>query len=430
MSDIAEEMKKAQECAQIIKFQPDGKKVSNLQQARTEPNERLKRVFGIDNIFTNAIDSKRPFIDMVEKLMWRAMKTEGRTEDGDWSDLCHQATTFFKEYLERPETDTIRLAGLTQYMVLKLSLCYLFEGASEALATSETHFDDTKYIGRRINELWIESKRADGAQLPEWKEEEKLHVALRRATSASQATTAIDPMTPKQNPMNLLLPAYETMWRVVLRCFLEVGHRDVPSAAAWIATMRGYVEDLRHSTCTPNQAFHKETTTNGKVRPAEIVKEALRLYPPTRRVHRSFDGKQVAANFEECHRFEILGGSDPSAYRPERWQTIAYPERQKFYEQAARPEEDGAFVGYKKAKDGLKAAEEKLGYMPFAYFCAADHPATKEFASKMIALLVGVLCEGLDGGWELEHAASLPEMGVPLDSDRAAYEDLKLRRKG
>ena len=153
MSDIAEEMKSAEECARIIKFQRGGKKVLNSQQARTEPNERLKKVFGIDNIVTNATDPKRPFIDMVEKLMWRAMKMEGRTDDRDWADLCRQATTFFEEHLEKSEADTIRLTELTQYIVLKLSLCYLFEGALEALATSETHFDDVKYIGRRINEL-------------------------------------------------------------------------------------------------------------------------------------------------------------------------------------------------------------------------------------------------------------------------------------
>jgi hypothetical protein len=67
--------------------------------------------------------------------------------------------------------------------------------------------------------------------------------------------------------------------------------------------------------------------------------------------------------------------------------------------------------------------------MPFAYFCAADHPNTKEFASKMIALLVAVLCDGLGDQLELEDPDSLPFTGTPLDSDRAAYEGLELKRK-
>ena len=32
---------------------------------------------------------------------------------------------------------------------------------------------------------------------------------------------------PRENPLNWIIPAYETMWRVVLRCFLEVRFRNV-----------------------------------------------------------------------------------------------------------------------------------------------------------------------------------------------------------
>ena len=30
----------------------------------------------------------------------------------------------------------------------------------------------------------------------------------------------------KENPLNLILPGYETLWRVVLRCFIEVTARS------------------------------------------------------------------------------------------------------------------------------------------------------------------------------------------------------------
>ncbi|KAI1506910.1 Dynamin family protein [Pyrenophora tritici-repentis] len=45
----------------------------------------------------------------------------------------------------------------------------------------------------------------------------------------------------------------------------------------------------------------------------------------------------------------------------------------------------------------------------------------------MIALAVAVLCNGLKDEWELADPTSLPLTGVPLDSDRAAYEGLKLK---
>ncbi|KAI0570748.1 hypothetical protein PtrCC142_010824 [Pyrenophora tritici-repentis] len=82
----------------------------------------------------------------------------------------------------------------------------------------------------------------------------------------------------------------------------------------------------------------------------------------------------------------------------------------------------------KDLKDKLKSDEEKLGHMPFAYFCAADHPNTKEFASKVIALLAAVLCSGLGDEWVMEDIDSLPPYGTLLKTDRAEYEELRLIR--
>jgi hypothetical protein len=84
---------------------------------------------------------------------------------------------------------------------------------------------------------------------------------------------------------------------------------------------------------------------------------------------------------------------------------------------------------YKERKSNVKAAEESMGYMPFANYCAADHSDTREFASKMIALLVAVLRDGFGDKWELEDHGSLPPTGTPLRLGRADYEDLRLKRK-
>ncbi|KAF1351463.1 hypothetical protein EJ07DRAFT_169016 [Lizonia empirigonia] len=330
------------------------------------------------------------------------MKANSFRDDEDWLDLRNQAIVFFDEYMKESDTEPIKLTELTQFIVLKQSLCYLFEGAQEALETSKTQFDDVKFIGRRINELWIQCKMTeaepDGAKPPIWSDEKDLHAALRRVTVGKKIfdmpgmfpedvpddkpgdTTTLDPTKPTENPMNLLLPAYETMWRVILRCFLEIKHRA------------------------------------SSVRPVEIVKETLRLYPPTRRVHRMYYDEQVAANIEESHSLEILGGKDPLTFRPERWQNICTAQRQDFM---TKQRYLLLFI----------KIEAKLGYMPFAHYCVADHPKTKEFASKMIALVVAVLCNGLKDEWELIDPTSLPLTGVPLDSDGAAYKGLKLKRK-
>ncbi|KAI1514782.1 hypothetical protein KJE20_13250 [Pyrenophora tritici-repentis] len=441
-------------CSNIIQFKHAGNDSNypNHQQARADPNQSLKEVFGIDNIFTNKTDKKKPFIEKVEKIMWEAMKANSFRDDGDWRDLRNQAIVFFDEYMKECDTELINLAELTQFIVIKQSLWYLFESAQEALETSKTQFNDVKFIGRRINELWIQSKMTeaelDGAKPPIWSDEKDLHAALRRVTISKKTfdmpgmfpedvtddkpgdTTTLDPTKPTENPMNLLLPAYETMWRVVMRCFLEIKHRGAPNRSDWTAILRGYLEDLGDPNCKPNDAFHKSSATASSVRPVEIVKETLRLYPPTRRVHRMYYDEQVAANIEECHRFDILGGQDPLTFRPERWQNICTAQRQDFYDKAALSASiQTDWLNYRTAKDTLKNEEAKLGYMPFAHYCAADHPKTKEFASKMIALVVAVLCNGLKDEWELVDPTSLPLTGVPLDSDRAAYEGLKLKRK-
>lgn len=331
-------------------------------------------------------------------------------------------------------TCTVKLAELTQYITLKMSLCYLFDGAEEALK-NDSQFSDIIYIGQRINQLWIKSKQTNHTEEEglSWKDEKELHDALRRVTFSvptvgiggfTDDTTTVDPEVPSQNPMNLLLPAYETMWRVVIRCFLEVQHRGAQNKPIWTTILETYLSDLQNPNTKSMKcdAFHKPTETDqGSIRPVEIVKEALRLYPPTRRVHRCFDNDNVKADIEACHRQEILCGHDPDAFRPERWQALCSDARQAWYsKQSGTPRE---------LKDKLRSDEEKLGYMPFAYFCAADHPNTKEFASKMIALLVAVLCSGLGDEWVLEDVDSLAPCGIPLKSERAAYEELRLKKR-
>ncbi|KAI1517899.1 hypothetical protein Ptr86124_003200 [Pyrenophora tritici-repentis] len=245
--------------------------------------------------------------------------------------------------MKESDTEPIKLTKLTQFIVLKQSLCYLFKNAQEALKTSKTQFDDVKFIEAELGR----------AKAPIWSDQKDLYAALRRVTVSKKIfdmlgmfpedvpddkpgdTTTLDPTKPTENPMNLLLPAYETMWRVVIRCFLEIKYCGAPNKLDWTTILRGYLEDLGNANCKLNDAFHKSSTTASSVRPAEIVKETLRLYPPTRRIYRMYFDERVATDIEECHRFEILGGQDPLTFRLERWQNICTAQRQDFYDKAA-----------------------------------------------------------------------------------------------
>jgi hypothetical protein len=66
-----------------------------------------------------------------------------------------------------------------------------------------------------------------------------------------------------------------------------------------------------------NKAFQEASATD--MRSIHIIKEALRLYSPTRRVHQNSDGERCAADIEECQRFNLFAGEEPLVFRPERW---------------------------------------------------------------------------------------------------------------
>jgi hypothetical protein len=148
------------------------------------------------------------------------------------------------------------------------------------------------------------------------------------------------------------------------------------------------------------------------VTPVDIAREILRLYPPTRHVYRDFSGEVARADIEGCHHSELLGGDDPLVFRPERWQEICREERK--VQGCGR-----------QAVKNLKVAEEKLGFMPFAYWCTADGPETAGFGYKMITLLVAVLCRDLGKEYPLKDPESVRGRDEgPLDSKGTAYEQL------
>ena len=64
------------------------------------------------------------------------------------------------------------------------------------------------------------------------------------SNSSKEAESTVDPLIPKLNPMDLLLPEYETLWRVVLRYVLEVQHRDDEKSTGWKSVLKEYIDGL------------------------------------------------------------------------------------------------------------------------------------------------------------------------------------------
>jgi hypothetical protein len=308
MSGSYQQLQDAKECADIIKFQQNGKPYPDVEAARVGPNQRLVEVFGIDNALTNPDQkAKSAFSKQMGELMMTATKIGKDNEESDWSNLHNRAIFYSDNYLLE---NKINLAELTQFITLELSLFYLFSDAGKA-KRSTNRFKDIIHIGHCINQLWIDSKKANTAR-PKWEDQTKLHDALRRVITPELSMLGAFPEILDPNPLNVLLSAYETMWRVVIRGFLEIRYRKAADKMSWCKIMPDYLGKLESPISMQNDAFHN--TTESGVRPIDIVKETLRLYPPTRCVHRNFDDQTCRADIEACQRSELLGGKDPLVF--------------------------------------------------------------------------------------------------------------------
>lgn len=341
----------------IIQYQPSRKldHVARLE-ARSGPNERLKIVFGIDNIFTTtdaawATEFRR---QAVRKLIAASVD--------DWKPLIstiRQTTDFEAERLGK----MFRVDVLIRNVVCRVSLEYLFD-----LKSNNTTPRVVENVASAINELWIVSKNLprDGVLEPQYKQQKEqllhdLHDLI-----------DFDEGNPRENPLNFLLPAYETMWRVVKMGFQELYWRGEnvhgPDVVGWqqrildhLQTGKGFSNDGGDELCAK-----------------DIIREILRLYPPARRVYRHFSGDDdnSIADLEKCHRNFKLAGNNSNEFDPSRWIEIRKRKIQ------------GAMNRKLKDFEG-----NDLGFLPFARRCPAGTQESEAFGFKMISFLIGALLE-------------------------------------
>ena len=247
-------------------------------------------------------------------------------------------------------------------------------------------------IAQSINFLWTESK---STKYPTNAGQECLRKALGFILPGVDSNAG-------QNPLNLILPAYESMWRVALFCFIEVIFRQ-GARMEWTQILVDFLAD-------PTKARFEERGPCPNVpSTADIVNEALRLYPPTKRVYRKFHlaGKKgpeiVAANIEACHRIPAIWGNDSLIFRPSRWSKIGN--------------------------------EARNAFVPFGgstFVC----PAKQDFGPRMIGVIVAALAAHITAhDWKLELCVGGPNGGEelereePLISDRNHYEWIEISKR-
>lgn len=355
------------------------------EESRAIPNQRLTRAFEIDNGFTTTDRSYgRAFRVKAEKYFdpFRGpSKTEG------WETVAGAAQYLVSEYAKRLDPACPHsLEEMIQIISLKLVLKIFFE-----IDIHQLKDGTVLALAQLINRLWIQSKsstRSDDAGI----KESKLYFE----------ELGIPWTGGRDNPFNILLPAYETLWRVVTRCIIEVVFR--PSASEeWLDDLKEFLES------PDDMTLFKQGPGEGRVPVKFLVDEALRLYPPTRRIYRQFDMPSqegsvlVAADIESSHRLPDIWGDDSNKYRPDRWTK-------------------------------LKGIAPKA-FMPFGgapWKC----PASVYFAPPIIGILVAVVATTISAtdwnlqlGTQMDGSASVLDDEMELSSDRMGSTEWYLLRK-
>ena len=185
------------------------------------------------------------------------------------------------------------------------------------------------------------------------------------------ARTAVNDFDEKiSNPLNIIVPGWETMWRLVFYALLELLRRPA------------LLDELRKQLsgdCLPLRC---------------LLKETLRLYPPTKNIYRTHlnTNQEVSISVQTIHRDKNVWGCDALEFRPERF-TVPL------------------------------TTEQQASYLPFSISCPARHAFAYDFAGALVAEVLRC-CPTLtlrDG-----HL-SLPTDNL-LSLSRNAYDDIIVTR--
>ncbi len=178
---------------------------------RAIPNRRLVRAFGINNSFTT-MDTRRhrEFLNQAGQAIQRM--------DGDaWErlfDVANRAMCRASAHEDDAVTTKIPLARRVRTITFIAILNVLFGVDPEDIA-----IDDVLTATELINKLWMQSKDSFEGQVSA-DDQRRLQTALHHMVPSRE-----DADETQNNPLNIMMPAYETMWRVVLHTFVAAAFR-------------------------------------------------------------------------------------------------------------------------------------------------------------------------------------------------------------
>lgn len=231
---------------------PPDTPLSELLRSRAIPNQRLVRAFGLTNTFVSeSVDTHTTFRDASICLLTAAKKR-------GWKYFLNIADQAVACSLDDAN---IRFDTYIQGVTLRVVLVAVLDVGVDVDALES---GDVEAVSALITELWNLSKKPEPIP-PELLQQ--LSTRLRRL---------VPDETQFRNPLDYVIPTWETMWRVV---------------ATTVACVNGNTEgrlafaDLYdHPTI---EQFRDRKLGGSGPSVEEWVKEIMRLYPPVRHIHRA-----------------------------------------------------------------------------------------------------------------------------------------------
>ena len=282
---------------------------------RAQPNQRLVSAFGVTNsLTTTSPEIHRSFLRLASDVINARVPNASGT-DTRWINLYAAASTLLKQDLASAPNTPLPLASCVQRLCLTIVLLDNYHLAPSSLPPSTILL-----IAQEINTQWLLSKCNPSTPPSSTLTAALLSLPLPSSPAPSEV-------------LSLIMPQYETLWRVVLLTFITAYHiQPSPSISTLTASIPA---------CLGTKSFEESSALH-------IADEALRLYPSNKSIYRStadFNGTR-SADVQACHRDVSIWGEDALCFRPERFERLTGEQERAYFPYSLGKHKCPAYGGF------------------------------------------------------------------------------------
>ena len=339
----------------IALLNPPEASISDLLLARAGPNTRLVHAFGLENTFVSA-DSvlRKRFITSAREILRQHTR-----QFAAFPDVARGVVEESARRLHSSRKPSMSFASFVGAVTLRIVVGSMLGGH-----IPEDSDEDTVFVVEAINELWLLSKNA-ARPPPAAGLLDTVNAHLHRWMPGKY-----------ERPLDFVIPAHETMWRVIAATVARAIH-DSGARAAFSAYLDSPTQD--------QFVRFKKNSSPQQPSVEAFLCEVLRLHPPSRSISRTAPSRlgvfqylwaapatTHVANIEALHQDKETWGSDAAVFDPMRFH------------------------------ESRLSYEQKYGYIPFSYGplrCIAFKEAPR-FAA-IVAAAVLEIVSGPDAKYRL-----------------------------